>query len=878
MNNMGKRPPRIAEWLLRRMTYYNHKFLCSGDLSEDYIQIMEKYGRVNACFWYWTQVIRSLIPYLFYSVNRGTIMFKNYIKTTFRNIRRHKSFSLFNILGLSVGMASCILILLYVRFEKSYDSFHKDADRIFRIRMDRYHNNEKVFESAVTYPAVGIELKNEFPEVDEFVRLYPHIQGVVRYEEKLFSENNMFYVDSSFFSIFSYKLTSGDVNNALNKPNSVVITEEIARKYFGDKDPVGEILIHESANLNLTVTGVLENIPENSHLDFDFIISINTFEQFLQPGILQTSWGWYDFYTYIKLKPGADPDYFQAKLPDFIEKHDGERLRARNARLVFLLQPLQNIHLNSDLSWEAGVNGNGKAVTFLTIVAYLILIIALINFVNLSTARSFEKAREVGIRKVIGAFKSQLINYYIFEAIILCVISMILCAVLVLTILPYLSELLNKDISTVLFDSVFFWIRIFLIFVIGMTATAYYPSMILSSFRPVSVIKGLNKTSKSGLITRKGLLTVQFAISIFILSCTLIIFKQLDYMTNFDIGLDLEQTMVIVNPVDTDDSELLNSRVNTFKENILSLHEVSGITSSVGFPGSENFWIWSFRTEGMTEDDRVNSYINSIDYDYFDIFNIEILAGRNFSREIITDDSLSVIINRTAVDVFQFGSPGEAIGKYITSGDNKWRIVGVINDYYDLSLKNQVEPNLFFLNRMIPGYMALKINIGDSGIIDDVRNIWDNCYGALPFDFFFADEHYNRQYINEQKFGEIFSIFSFLTLFVACLGILGLSTYVIGQRTKEIGIRKALGSSSSRIGLLLTGEFTGFIIAANILSYPVMHIVMNKWLQGFARHIDPDFGSYILSVLIVLVLSILTISYKTVKASLVNPVVSLRYE
>ncbi|MCP4726575.1 MAG: ABC transporter permease [bacterium] len=876
MDTMNK-PPKIAEWLLKRLTYYNYKFLCSGDLSEDYILMLKKNGTVNAYFWYWSQVMKSIIPYLYYSITKGIIMLKNYIKTTFRNIRRHKSFSFFNILGLSIGMTSCILILLYVRFEESYDSFHKDAERIYRVRMDSYRNNEKSFESAVTYPAVGPALKNDFPEVEEFTRLYPHVRGIVRYGDKIFREENMFYVDDSFFSIFSYELLKGDKNAALAEPNSVIISESIAGKYFGDADPIGEIIILNDNDLK--VTSVFKDIPENSHLAFDFLISINTFEQDLEPGVLETSWGWYDFYTYIKLQPGTDPDVLQLKLPSFIENYNGEYLNAHNSELFFILQPLQDIHLNSNLSWEAEVNGNGKAVLFLTVVAYLVLIIALINFINLSTARSFERAREVGVRKVVGAFKSQLVNHFILEAIILCIISMLVCTVLVFTALPYLSILISKDLSVVLFSAPFFWVKIFLVFIVGMILTAFYPSIILSSFKPVSIIKGVNKTSKSGLFTRKGLLTVQFAISIFILSSTLIIFKQLNYMTNFDIGMDLDQTLVIVNPESTGNIDQQMNRVNTFKEKLETNPQISGFASSQGFPGRENYWISSFHSDNMSEEDRVNIYINSIDDNYIDLFNIELLAGRKFSEEIITDDSLAVIINERAVKLLQYNSPEESIGKYLYSGERKWSIVGVINDYYDLSLKKQVEPNIFFLDYSDPGYFELKINMSNNGeVIEYVRQEWDSCFEQLPFEYFFADEFYNRQYYNEKRFGKIFSIFSFLTLFVACLGILGLSTYLIGQRTKEIGIRKALGSSSSRIGLLLTSEFTGFIIAANIISYPVMYIVMSRWLQGFARHVDPDIGSYLLSVIAVLMISLLTISYKTVKASLVNPVDSLRYE
>ena len=803
-------------------------------------------------------------------------MIKNYLTTAFRNLWRVKFFSIINILGLAIGIAGCLLILQYVTYELSYDKFHDDHENIYRVQYNSYKNGDCLFKCAAAVPAVGPAMKDNFPEVLEYARAFP-ISGVITYKDKNFRESKMQIATPSFIQMLSFPLVIGDQNTSLSDVNTVVITEEIAKKYFGDEDPIGKTLTW-NGEYNFAVTGVLKDVPHNSHIKFGLLFSYRTLNE-LSDQQSETAWGWYDFNTYIKLAPGTDPFVFQNKFQEWLENEKKEEWEKRNGKKEFILQPITDIHLYSDLLQESQPqeNGDGDSVYFLLIIAFFILFIAWVNFINLSTSRSIDRAKEVGIRKVVGATKAQLIRQFTFESLILNVFAALISILLVAILIPSFNQLMDSRLSFNLLTESNFWIALLILFFLGAFLSGLYPAFVLSSYKPVLVLKGKFSTNKKGILLRKGLVIFQFTASIFLITGTLTVYDQLQFMKSHDLGVNIDQTIVLRAPSVTD--SLFSTKSNTFKNEVLNLSQVKNFTAATNVPGDEIFWANGIRKAEETSDQSKVIYLIGMDDNYIPTFDLEVIAGRNFSKEYGTDDS-AVIINENAIHYLGFENAKDALNcKLRLNGKNR-PIVGVINNYNQLSLKTATIPLLFLYQPVNNNrFFSIKINSDNPhASIDQLRDKWQEFFPGNPFDYFILDKFYNKQYKNDVKTANAAGIFAILAIIIACLGLFALAALSMLQRTKEIGIRKVLGAGVSNISLILSMEYLKLIILSILIAAPISYFILEKWLENFAYRINIGWEAFVLSAVIITVIAFISISYQLIRTTKVNPIDTLKYE
>lgn len=807
-------------------------------------------------------------------------MFRNYLKIAFRNLLKNKVFSFINILGLAIGMAACLLILQYVTSELSYDEFHTNKDNIYRLKQNRYNKGVLSTEWAAGCAAIGLALKEAFPEVEEYA-LLRYTQGVVFNKEASggpisFKEEKMYFATTSFLPMFSFDLVQGNEATALQEPFKAVLSQSAAKRYFGNEDPVGK-RISVNGRDEYEITGVFKDVPENSHMKFDFLFSYQTFVNWVGEEVL-TAWQWDGFYNYIALRPGTDPKVLEEKIPALIEQKAGEELRQYDASMEFILQPLTDIHLYSNYMMEAEVNGDGDAVYALLIIAFFIIIIAWVNYVNLSTARSIDRAKEVGVRKVMGSIRPQLIKQFLFESVILNTLAIVLAMLIVLATYRLFSTLTGKELTLSLFTTPTFWWVVVSFFFIGAFLSGTYPAFVLSSFRPASVLKGKMSTSKNGIMLRKFLVVLQFAASVFLIAGTLTVYQQIMYMQSQDLGVSIDQTLVIEAPSVVDDS-VYADRVQAFKNALLSKASVKTATASTAVPGNKPDWNAGGIRLIHQEDSEGNQYrVIGIDYDFVDAFKLEIVEGRNFSREFGTDES-TVLFNESAVKLMGFETPEDALNQEIFFWGDTFKIVGVLKDYHQESLKANFDPLVFRLIPASRSYYSLKVETADlHETMSFVQETWNSYFPGNPFEYFFLNDHFNKQYQADLQFGKVFGFFAILAIFVACLGLFGLSSFTATQRTKEIGIRKVLGASVSGIVTLLSRDFIKLIFIASLIALPIAYLVMQKWLQNYSFKISISWWLLFVPVIAVLLIAVITVSFQTFKAAVVNPVKSLRYE
>jgi len=805
-------------------------------------------------------------------------MFKNYLKIAFRNLHKYISYSLINISGLAIGMAAFLLIIQYVSFELSYDSFHENADNIYRVRNDRIYS-DKHDKSAGCPPALGPTLKKEFPEVLESARLYgtKYMNNTATYISGsdmviTYNQEKIYYAEASFLTMFSFPMLKGSAELALEEPFTVVISESSSRKYFGNSDPIGKVITISNGYgpQECTVTGIFEDIPENSHVKFEFLISYKTLIS--RHSDAAYYWGWNAFNTYILLAKNINPGSLERKFPELIEKYKNY---SKDYKRAYILQPLKDIHLHSKLRFEPEVNGDARAVRFLIIIAAFILLLAWINYINLSTSRSVMRAKEVGVRKVLGSHRTQLVKQFIAESLILNILAFILAITLAQFVSSYFNELTGKPLSLELLRD--FWIGIVTVIFIGAFTSAIYPAFILSSFNPITALKGKLNWHSKGFNLRKGLVVFQFAVSIIIIATTLIVYRQLAFMLNTELGMNIDQTLVIKAPrIDGFDS--YKSR---FKNSLLGQSAIKNIAISSTVPGRE----YSNASSGIRPlhcqpEDGTQCFFIDVDEEYFKLYQVQFLAGRNFSKEFGTDNE-NIILNEEAVKVFGLGEPENALNKQILFGGLGGQItktIGVIKNYHHKSLKSSIQPVIFnFTNG--GRYFSLKIDSRDiKQTMTQIKNSWQEVFTAQPFDYFFLDEIFNAQYKADQQFGKVFALFAFLAIGVSCLGLFGLTSYTTSRRTKEIGIRKVVGATVPNILTMLTKDFIKWVILANFIAWPAAYFTMNKWLQNFAYRINISWWMFVVAGGIALVIALLTVSWLVIRAAMANPVESLRYE
>lgn len=807
-------------------------------------------------------------------------MIKSYLTSAFRNFFKHKNFTFLNIIGLSLGIAASLLILQYVKYEHSYDAFHSKAADIYRVNYNQWQNGKLRFECAAAVPAVGPALKNNFPEVLRFTRLFP-VSGIASYNSPTrgvisFREDKMQIADSSVFAVFDINLLKGDKIQSLAGPNKVVLSERAVKKYFADEDPMGKTIAWDGSR-KFEVTGVFENLPENTHIKFDFLFSYATLNRETN-NESEKAWGWYDFNTYVLLRPGTEVEVLQAKWNEWLAKDRGEDWKRYNGKQEFPLQPLLDIHLGAVLLQESQPEDRGDrdSVYALSAIAFIILIIAWVNYINLATAKSFERANEVGVRKVMGAQKNQLMNQFLSEAVLVNLFAAIISVVAVWLLWPGFANLSGRAIPLEYLLESDFWLLVVGLFLGGAFLAGFYPAIVLSGFKPVSVLKGKVMSNPHGNFLRKGLVIFQFVASVVLISGSVIVYQQLKFMRSQDLGIDINQTLVLKGPGVVVDS-LFQQSLEGIKADAMRIPGVKNMTGSSNVPGDEIFWANGIRKLTADVSGNISGYIVGMDHDYVDAFGLEILEGRNF--DITTQRNKSVILNRAMADALDFKDINSAIGEKVVQGRDTMEIIGVLENYHQMSLKEQVTPLVYRYTPNFAQFLSFKIETDNyQQVISQVEHAWNTHFPGNPMDYFFLDQFFNRQYESDRQFGQVFSLFTALAIFVACLGLFGLASFMTIQRTKEIGIRKVLGSTVPNIVFMLSQGFISLVLIANLIAWPLAWWIMDTWLQGFPYRIQINPLLFVGAGLGVLVIAFLSVSFQTMKAAMVNPVKTLRYE
>lgn len=804
-------------------------------------------------------------------------MIKNYFKTAWRNLLKNKAFSIINLLGLSIGISVCFIIVLFVQDELSYDRFNVKADRIVRVLFQSNINGGKINEATVM-PPTAQALKNDYPEVQEATRLHYAGRPKVAYGDKKFKDGEFAFVDSNFFNVFTAHFIKGDAATALQEPNTLIVTNDFAKKYFGEEDPIGKSLDFNNHSELYKVTGVIDKIPANAHFHFDMFGSMAGYTE-----ATSDSWMTSNFFTYLVLQDGYDYKKLETKLPNMVEKYMGPQIlkamgmslaqfRTKGNTLGFALQPLKDIHLHSDSSFELEPGGDIKYVYIFGAIALFMLLIACINFINLSTASASKRAKEVGVRKVMGSRKFELVKQFLIESILLTFIALLISFVMVQVALPVFNDLSGKNLH------IGFSIQPLLLFValgllVGLLA-GIYPAFFLSSFNPIATLKGRLSASTKSLGLRSGLVVFQFFISISLIVGTIVIYQQMNYIRNKKLGYNKEQLLVLSN------SWALGKNEKFFKEELLKDSRVVSITTSgykpAGPTDNNNSMVYP---EGK-ENQVMKTLRYDVDEQYIPTLGIEMAAGRNFSPAFATDSS-AVIINEAAAKAFAFA--GNSVGRNIVwmnkneGGKATYHVIGVVKDFHFRSLHEAITPLLMVLK---PEWgLIVKTKSADiAGLLSSMKQQWQKLNIDEPFEYAFMDDLYNKTYLTEQKTGSILNIFAVLTILVACLGLFGLATYTAEQRTKEIGIRKVLGATITQVTNMLSKEFLKLVLIACLIAFPVAWWGMHQWLEGFAYRINISWWVFIVAGFAAVTLTILTVSFQSIKAALMNPVKSLKAE
>ncbi len=802
-------------------------------------------------------------------------MIKNYLKIAVRNLVRNKVYSFINIGGLAVGIATSLLLLQFISYELSYDSNTAD---IYRIQHDIYRSGVLENSSAISYYEVAPAIKESFPEVVNFVRLH-RADGMINYysakgEIVSHHEEKAFYADSSFFSVFPFPLVKGDINTILRSPHSLVISESTSKKYFGKDNPIGKTisLTTQWEGGQYIVEGVFKDIPENNHIQFDFLFSIKNLlsnKQFKNGG-----WYWTNFYNYLVLKQGTDPDVFEQKLSSIIDTHLGSQLKRVNSQEKFILQPVQDIHLHSHIRDEADVNSDHRIVSFLLIISFFIIGIAWLNYINLSTAKATERAKEVGVRKILGSTRNQLIKQFLFESLILITISIIIATILFIIVTPYFNQLIGKKMAFDMVGQPIFWMISLSAMLLGTFLSAIYPAFVISSFNSLIAIK---ETLRS-IQLRRTMVVFQFVASIVLIIATSIVYQQLKFMRNQDLGMNINEKIVIRSPKIIHSNSFTNE-MNYFKHEVKSNSTVNKITASSEVPGKQIFWTNEFRKKSEHESVRKSLSILAVDEDFLVTYDLHILAGRNFSKERVSDFGSAVIINESALKLLDIKTPEEAINQELVTGVTETKtIIGVIKDFHQQSLKHVNNPIIIYYIPWSQDYLTVSINGDVKNTIATIQNLYNKIFPENAFEYFFLDDKFNQQYRSEEMSWKIFVLFSALSIVVACMGLFGLASFIIIKRSKEIAVRKVLGASVSAVTLLLSKDFITLVFIAFTIAVPISWFFINQWLQTFAYRIDIGWWVFVLAGFLTVLIALLTVSFHAIKAALANPVKSLRSE
>jgi putative ABC transport system permease protein len=875
-------PPKFPLQLLR--WFCREDFI--DEIEGNLIEIFEKENEsdpAKARRQFILNVIRHFRPeYLkiFHSRKQSSsylsVMIFNYIKLAFRNLRKRASYSFINIFGLALGVCAALLILNYMEFETSYDSFHVNADRLYRIKRTFIQNNEPGQPHVMTTYALGPTLMSDIPSVERYIRTHGG-SCVVAYEagngaSVSFHENNLLIADSTFFDAFTFTPLAGNLSTALDNPNNIVLTESVSHKYFGYQDAIGKTLKLAGGRVDglYSVAAIIKDVPGNSHFSFDIVVPMHNIflgNQYQR----DDGWQWNNFNTYIELDDARNYPEVESRLPAFAQRWMDPRWKNINGRVQLNLQPLLNIHNEPGLR-HGGETVGRSTIYFFGLIAVFILFIAWINYVNLSTARAMERSREVGIKKTIGAARIELVTQFLCESIVINVIATALAVVLAMMLLPVLSDMIGKQLPTHLND-IRFWEVLAALFVVGTLASGIYPAFVMSSFR---ITRAIRKTTDKGVSLRKGLVVFQFVSSLVLIAGTFVVYRQIKYMESRDTGLQMDQ-MLIIDAPGTLEWGVAQKTLSIYKEEAKKIPGVESITTSGAVPAGGYNWGADIRKLGEPETSNTLGSVVYVDFDFIPTYDIELIAGHNYNPDAVSDKR-SVIINEAALKAFKLGTPEEALTQRLILEDTL-DIVGVAKDFNWNSLKSDFTPFVFVPETIMPVKVSVHLKSGSiPATIDALDKLYRNLMPNDPFEYNFLDDSFNRQYKSDQQFGNIFGMFAGLAIAICCLGLWGLASFTTSQKLKEIGIRKVLGASVQSIAYLLVGQFVLLIGLAALIAVPLAWYGMDKWLGGFAFRIGIGWELFVVPIIILAGIALLTIGLQVRRGAVMNPVDVLRSE
>ncbi|GHN03226.1 ABC transporter permease [Cytophagales bacterium WSM2-2] len=869
-----------------------------GDLIEQFEEDCKTKGERRARRNFVKNTIRFFRPgiilrnkFSFTLVN--TNMLSNYIIIAYRNVLKNKAFSAINIFGLGIGLAACLLIFQFVTFELSYDKFHSKFDRLYRVTNDRFQNGKLIQHGTIMYPTIGPTMAKDFPEIEEYTRMMPYGDMNLKIDDKNYRGDQCHFVDDHFLTVFSFPMIAGDPLSSLKTPYTTVLTAKLAKKYFrlsdtNVADAVGKVIYWELDPQPFTVKGVCADVPANSHIQFDALMSYATL---IRPDNQEAdnSWTWSDMRHYLVLKPGADYKQLEAKFPAFSERYfQGDKVSGSIEK--FYLQPVKDAHLYSDYEYDIAKRASGKAVWAMLIVAIFILFIAWINYINLTTSRALERAKEVGLRKVMGALKSQLVKQFIFESILISLFAFAFALVMV--------QVLQSPFNFITENNLSLWSVIMsvepsklaiaaAILLSGVLLSGFYPAFVLSSYQPVTVLKGKFQRSSSGGFLRKGLVIFQFTASAALITSAIIVSKQLKFMNEADLGIKIDDTLIVSSPELTAWDSTFIQRVENYKQELTKINGVINATTSGKTPGARLGRSFGIRLSDQPATLRFTMSQLNVDYSFFDTYQISIVAGRKFlptDHKVKWEDLNTVILNLNAVKLLGISNAQEAIGKEVAWGQvngqpRKWRIVGVVKDYHQEALRNPMEPMIFRPSYSTYSPTSIRIEPDNKQeIIARIESVYKKFFPGNSFEYSFLEDNYRRQYSDDTRFGKVISIFTGLAIIISCLGLIGLSSYTAVQRTKEIGIRKVMGASLYSIVSLLSLDFIKLVLISALVSLPIAYWAMQNWLTAYAYHISLGWLLFLTPVVVILFIAAFTISFQVVKAAMTNPAKTLKYE
>ncbi len=870
------RPPKLVNRFLE--WYCNPKVLedLQGDLLELCERKYERQGHFKANITFIWLVIRSFRwsnfkPSESYQINTLG-MYKNYFKIALRSLTRSKLYSGINISGLAVGMAVFMLIFLYVKDELSYDDYHKKGDNIYRVVSD-LTVPDNFFQFALTPPHLGARLKEDFPEVQEYVR-FSSLRGLIKFDENSFKDEVGLFTEPSFFNFFDIPLIAGDKQKALSDPYTVVLSESTAKKYFGDEDPIGKFLKLDGVEQRFSITGIIQDVPHNTHFQFDYLVSFSTREAL---GIIQEGqWFYLDYYTYIMLPESFDTSELQAKLPNFIEKHIGDDQRQAGQTFQFQFQPLKDIYLKSHRDVEMGANGSLQYIYIFSLVAIFIVVIACVNFMNLSTARSSKRAKEIGLRKVVGAVKRQLVTQFLLESIIIAVFAFVFALGLTIMVLPSFNSIISKELlANDLFtnEMLLFWTM--LICTTGFLA-GIYPALVLSGFKPISALRASAVTGRENTLLRKGLVVFQLIISTILIMGTIVISQQLNSMQNRNLGFDKDQMLMVYYASDQE----VQNKMEELRVELKKNPEVSEVSFSRFTPstGVSNWYTTYEVSPGEIQNASMYGYL--VDFDFIDTYGLEMVAGRAFDPSMGTDADEAFIVNETAALKMGSESLEDVIGKEISQFGKQGKVIGIVKDFNFKTLHSEIEPLVIQLGS--PGNFAMasiKLNAGTQlHTLESLENSWNNVISTIPFDAYFLDQELNDRYETEIRTGKVFGIFSGLAIFIAALGLFALSTLSAEQQKKDISVRKVLGATEGGIVYGFANQFLRLALIAFLISVPATFLLAESWLENFTYRINVNVSTFLLGGGVILLITLLTISFQSFRLTRLNPAQNLRSE